>query len=104
MRRNDMSGTEKMVFAMRALRSVAVLAIFLLALASPAGPMMADEGCWDYVLDCTSVEECVEHLEEPCYQPGECEGEVHCYPASEYTDCYYSQEEATMLCRLIENP
>jgi hypothetical protein len=99
-----MYGTKVMILVMRTVRTVAVLAIFLLALAGPPNPIMADEGCYDYIMKCTSVEECMEHFEEPCYQPGECEGEIHCYPAEEFSDCYYSGQEAAQQCRLMDPP
>lgn len=82
---------------LRVIRTAGIISMAVMVLAGRPEPVAADE-CWDYVISCTQVNDCVARLHDPCYQPGECEGGIKCYPKELYTDCYESEEPVAMVC------
>ena len=90
-----MSGDTLTNTALWWVRSMAAVAIVLLALAGRPDEVVAFQ-CEDYFMDCTSFVECTEKWHDWCPMTGEeCEGEIQCDITDECTESTYP---VTMTC------
>jgi len=88
------------LFRMLGLWRAVGAAIALLVGFSGAPKAASAFACYDYTIRCTDAQDCVDHLHEPCDQPGPCTGEVVCRLASSTIDCNnHPEADVAMTCQ-----